>query len=254
MANEVRDAVGQAERDPAVVGIVLTGAGKGFCAGADMKGSRRCPAPTAAAGATPDEAAPFAERRRPKPGDASWGDDLRGTYTYLLSVPKPIVAAINGAGRRDGRADRPVVRPAVHERGHGADDVVRPARPGRRVGPVVAARPGSSARPTPSTCCTRRARSTATRPPASGSSTGRCRPTRCCRPPRTTSATSPASSSPASMAVMKRQVYTRAARRARRGRTQRHRADAGELRAARLRRGRGVLPRAPRPGVPRCVG
>src|SRR5262249_18494258 len=29
-------------------------------------------------------------------GDASWGDDLRGTYTYLMSVPKPIVAAING--------------------------------------------------------------------------------------------------------------------------------------------------------------
>ena len=31
-----------------------------------------------------------------KPGDASWGDDLRGTYTYLMSVPKPVVAAING--------------------------------------------------------------------------------------------------------------------------------------------------------------
>jgi enoyl-CoA hydratase/carnithine racemase len=31
------------------------------------------------------------------PGDASWGDDLRGTYTYLLSVPKPVIAAINGA-------------------------------------------------------------------------------------------------------------------------------------------------------------
>ena len=29
-------------------------------------------------------------------GDASWGDDLRGTYMYLMSVPKPIIAAING--------------------------------------------------------------------------------------------------------------------------------------------------------------
>ena len=38
MADEVRDAVGRAERDPDVVGIVLTGAGKGFCAGADMNG------------------------------------------------------------------------------------------------------------------------------------------------------------------------------------------------------------------------
>jgi len=29
-------------------------------------------------------------------GDPTWGDDLRGTYTYLMSVPKPIIAAING--------------------------------------------------------------------------------------------------------------------------------------------------------------
>ncbi len=98
MANEVRDAVGRAERDPDVVGIVLTGAGKGFCAGADMKGlvgpvrrrrrRRRRGAPDVVAVAGEDA---------PTPGDPSWGDDLRGTYTYLLSVPKPIVAAINGA-------------------------------------------------------------------------------------------------------------------------------------------------------------
>jgi enoyl-CoA hydratase/carnithine racemase len=31
------------------------------------------------------------------PGDASWGEDLRGTYTHLMSVRKPIVGAINGA-------------------------------------------------------------------------------------------------------------------------------------------------------------
>jgi enoyl-CoA hydratase/carnithine racemase len=31
------------------------------------------------------------------PGDATWGEDLRGTYTYLLSVPKPVIGAINGA-------------------------------------------------------------------------------------------------------------------------------------------------------------
>jgi enoyl-CoA hydratase/carnithine racemase len=36
MAAEVRHAVYQAERDPAVVGIVITGAGRAFCAGADM--------------------------------------------------------------------------------------------------------------------------------------------------------------------------------------------------------------------------
>ena len=92
MGSEIRAAVAEAERDPRVVGIVLTGAGRGFCAGADMKvlsglfsgegGDGR------AGGLAADDVAV---------GDASWGDDLRGTYTYLMSVPKPIVAAINGA-------------------------------------------------------------------------------------------------------------------------------------------------------------
>jgi enoyl-CoA hydratase/carnithine racemase len=97
MAGEVRDAVGRAEHDQAVVGIVLTGAGRGFCAGADM---RRLSSLSGADGGggeplNPAET-PFTERSTPKPGDESWGDDLRGTYTYLLSVPKPIIAAING--------------------------------------------------------------------------------------------------------------------------------------------------------------
>jgi enoyl-CoA hydratase/carnithine racemase len=90
MGFEVRHAVGQAEADPRVVGIVLTGAGRGFCAGADMKrlsaissGDRRAEAPGA------DLAS--------DPGDPSFGDDLHlGTYAYLMSVPKPVIAAING--------------------------------------------------------------------------------------------------------------------------------------------------------------
>ncbi|MET0579337.1 MAG: enoyl-CoA hydratase-related protein [Ilumatobacteraceae bacterium] len=89
MANEVKDALGRAERDPAVVGIVLTGAGRGFCAGADMNMLQSL------SGAD-DGALPFVDDGRPTPGDASWGDELRGTYTYLMSVPKPIIAAING--------------------------------------------------------------------------------------------------------------------------------------------------------------
>jgi enoyl-CoA hydratase/carnithine racemase len=97
MAGEVRDAVGQAEHDPAVVGIVLTGAGRGFCAGADMK---RLSVLSGASGGGGGETVltdgTSKERSTPMPGDASWGEDLRGSYTYLMSVPKPIVAAING--------------------------------------------------------------------------------------------------------------------------------------------------------------
>jgi enoyl-CoA hydratase/carnithine racemase len=85
MAGEVRRAMGAAERDPAVVGIVITGAGRGFCAGADLNLLRDIS----------EGDMPFRDDT-PAPGDASWGDDLRGTYTYLMSVPKPIIAAING--------------------------------------------------------------------------------------------------------------------------------------------------------------
>lgn len=94
MGAELRDAVGRAERDRAVVGIVLTGAGRGFCAGADL-----AVLDAVASGRSPDGDAGTAGADAPAgdAGDPGWGDDLRGTYTYLLSVPKPIVAAINGA-------------------------------------------------------------------------------------------------------------------------------------------------------------
>ena len=97
MGHEVAAAVGQAEGDPAVVGIVLTGAGRGFCAGADLAmlpdvtdraGRRRLPR------ATPP---PRSSRRAsPMPGDPDAGDDLRGPYTYFMSLAKPVIAAING--------------------------------------------------------------------------------------------------------------------------------------------------------------
>jgi enoyl-CoA hydratase/carnithine racemase len=90
MGNELRDALGEAERDPRVVGIVLTGAGRGFCAGADMNmlsGISR-------GGDESSSATESATAR--EVGDATWGADLRGTYTYLMSIPKPIIAAING--------------------------------------------------------------------------------------------------------------------------------------------------------------
>ncbi len=95
MASEVRDAVGRAERDPHVVGIVLTGAGKGFCAGADMRGLAAASGADGGGSSTaPDVVS--AREETPAPGEPSAGEDLRGTYTYFMSVPKPIIAAING--------------------------------------------------------------------------------------------------------------------------------------------------------------
>jgi enoyl-CoA hydratase/carnithine racemase len=90
MEHEVRHAVAAAEADRRVVGIVITGAGRGFCAGADMNR-------LAAISAGNRTFAAAAEDLAAEPGDPASGDDLHlGTYTYLLSVPKPVIAAING--------------------------------------------------------------------------------------------------------------------------------------------------------------
>jgi enoyl-CoA hydratase/carnithine racemase len=91
MGAEVRHAVARAEADPAVVGIVVTGEGRGFCAGADMKGLS-----SISEGGEFGPSIP-AELTGAEPGDPAAGDDLRGgNLTYLLAVPKPVIAAING--------------------------------------------------------------------------------------------------------------------------------------------------------------
>lgn len=89
MGGELRHAIARAEADQSVVGIVLTGAGRGFCAGADLKGL---------------QAITVGERERGSassgleadPGDAAMGESFRKHYSYLMSVRKPILAAING--------------------------------------------------------------------------------------------------------------------------------------------------------------
>lgn len=88
MGAEVKHALATAEADPRVVGIVITGAGRGFCAGADLKDLR-----SMTEGRAPTD--PSAELAA-NPGDPEAGDSFRGTYTYVISVRKPVIAAING--------------------------------------------------------------------------------------------------------------------------------------------------------------
>ncbi|MBX9700099.1 MAG: enoyl-CoA hydratase/isomerase family protein [Acetobacteraceae bacterium] len=82
MEREVRDAMQRASADDAVRAVILTGAGRGFCAGADL-GQRKPgePYPEWPEGGIGDEADP----------------NFTGRYTDLAGVPKPVVAAINGA-------------------------------------------------------------------------------------------------------------------------------------------------------------
>jgi enoyl-CoA hydratase/carnithine racemase len=91
MAQEVRDAMSTAADDEEVRAIILTGAGRGFCAGADMAELE-----TAAAGGVPH---PVSGKAEEEPEDQSPNNvraDFRERYSYLLAIPKPIIAAVNG--------------------------------------------------------------------------------------------------------------------------------------------------------------
>jgi enoyl-CoA hydratase/carnithine racemase len=87
MEGEIRHAVARAEADPAAVAIVLTGAGRGFCAGADLQRLQDI-----GQGRLDEQGSEL----RADPGDPSMPASFRGPWAWLLSVRKPIVAAING--------------------------------------------------------------------------------------------------------------------------------------------------------------
>ena len=88
MLNEIQDAVAKAEADDHVVGIVLTGAGRGFCAGADLEQLQ---------GLSEGGSTTAWETDDHKPGAIDeMGDEFRLGLLYLMAVRKPIIAAING--------------------------------------------------------------------------------------------------------------------------------------------------------------
>lgn len=91
MEAEVREAMMKAEADDEVRVIILTGAGKGFCAGADMSllsGIVAQGVTTAAREALHKNEAP---RRTDMPGD------FQRKHSFYASLNKPVIAAINGA-------------------------------------------------------------------------------------------------------------------------------------------------------------
>jgi enoyl-CoA hydratase/carnithine racemase len=92
MGLEVRHAVSRAERDPAVVGIVVTGEGRGFCAGADMNVLSALAGGDV--GAVPSVRG--SEELDIPPIDADMAADFDGGFTYLMAASKPVIAAING--------------------------------------------------------------------------------------------------------------------------------------------------------------
>ncbi len=90
MAGEVRAAMQQASDDDEVRVIVLTGAGRGFCAGAD---AARLQGRVSEIAVEEEEAPPFT-------GAIEGGLDLpqafAAKYAWIATVPKPVIAAVNG--------------------------------------------------------------------------------------------------------------------------------------------------------------
>jgi enoyl-CoA hydratase/carnithine racemase len=92
MDQEVRAAMYEAERDPNVRVVVLTGAGRGFCAGADMsllgtiakEGLEGYRGPESFLRNTGN-----GERQDVRP-------DFQKKYSYFPSIQKPVIAAVNG--------------------------------------------------------------------------------------------------------------------------------------------------------------
>jgi len=97
MDREVRDAMRAASRDEAVRVIVLTGAGRGFCAGADMKVLQSTIASAQDEPGSSNRSGAAATYDRPIVFDPASRSDFQRQYSYFPAVPKPIIAAINGA-------------------------------------------------------------------------------------------------------------------------------------------------------------
>ncbi|GGE19298.1 enoyl-CoA hydratase [Polymorphobacter glacialis] len=83
---DVRAGMRAATDDPAVRVIVLTGAGRGFCAGADMNVLQGIQDGDTSTRPTAPET----------PWDTSAHPDFQKQYSWFPAVPKPIIGAING--------------------------------------------------------------------------------------------------------------------------------------------------------------
>lgn len=87
---EIRHALDASERNPQVIGTVLTGAGRGFCSGVDMNALGKM-----------SEAGRILSQRyehlMADPGNPDDDPNYKWSPAYFLGLRKPLIAAVNGA-------------------------------------------------------------------------------------------------------------------------------------------------------------
>jgi len=88
MGLEIKSAMSDADHDNSICVIVVTGAGRAFCSGADQKMAAEMRAARAAQGLEPDQALKSAKPYGP--------DTLNDKFDYMLELRKPIIGAIKG--------------------------------------------------------------------------------------------------------------------------------------------------------------
>ena len=91
MLAEIRHALCTAEADGSVTGAIITGAGRGFCAGMDMQALSNLGAEGGTAARVDEDYGLDCD-----PGDPNMGADFSHALTYIMSIRKPVIAVVNG--------------------------------------------------------------------------------------------------------------------------------------------------------------